>query len=272
MKNSLPQSLWFLVVLCLVFAFSCKTKNGINDLEDEPQGPVSFEIISYTDSIGDCRNAEIPCAEISFSFPQFTAAPNQQVLDSLNKHVVSLMLLLQGDEEAEPIRPFMKKFLDEFNEFMETQPSYKVSWALERNVDVLYIGDSILSLSFYEYAYLGGAHPNSATIYKNINLNTGAVLSLYDIFNPAFTEQLNELGEGYFRVSRRIPYEADLNDEGFWFENGFYLPDNFGFSQSEIIFIFNPYEIGPYVMGASEFHIPLDAALPYLRANTILSP
>lgn len=70
-------------------------------------------------------------------------------------------------------------------------------------------------------------------------------------------DELTRIAEVYFRQAREIDPNADLSQEGFWFEDGkFKLNENFYFDDGDLVFYFNNYEITAYAYGPTEFYIP----------------
>jgi hypothetical protein len=61
-----------------------------------------------------------------------------------------------------------------------------------------------------------------------------------------------------------------LEEAGFTFDdNTFTLSQNFALTDKGISLHYNPYEVGPYVMGASDFVVPLDVVGPALNTSVI---
>ena len=45
------------------------------------------------------------------------------------------------------------------------------------------------------------------------------------------------------------------------------LPENIGFSDEGVILLYNVYEIAPYSEGITEFTIPFEEVLKYIKIN-----
>ncbi len=252
------------VILFSLSLFACDM--GSEEDSGKLETSLQYDTIALKDSAGDCAAGDGPCAEISFTYPNFTNAVNAEVLDSLNTFVINRMQLFEEGDSIMSMSAYMQLYLDGYQQLLADMPDYKTPWSLERNMDVLYQNDTILSISFYEYVFSGGAHPNSATLYYNFDLFTGKRMGLDDLFIEGYEEELNRVGEYHFRMLRRIPEELTLEDQGFFFETeGFSLNDNFAINGQELIFYFNSYEIAPYAMGPTEIHIPLYELSEYLK-------
>lgn len=116
------------------------------------------------------------------------------------------------------------------------------------NYQVKYNQNNVLSLIFLDYQYAGGAHGSTVESSYTINLKTGKMYSLKDLFKEktdyssvisgSVKRQLNERGltEGLLEPFNKI---SD--------NQGFYLSNN------GIMIYFQQYEILPYAAGIQEF-------------------
>jgi hypothetical protein len=116
--------------------------------------------------------------------------------------------------------------------------------------------------------YLGGAHGNRYTSCFIIDPAAAKQLTLDDIFNSP--EELRLALEAELRRQYQLPEGAPLSSAGF-FEDKIELPENFFLAEEAsgdspfIHFLWNAYEIAPYVMGAVEVSLPLKSLSPLLR-------
>ncbi len=80
---------------------------------------------------------------------------------------------------------------------------------------------------------------------------------------------LTPIAEVYFRKARQLSPTADLKEAGFWFPDGrFKLNENFGLTDTALLFNFNMYEIAARSMGETRIAIPL-TGIPGLAASGI---
>lgn len=72
-------------------------------------------------------------------------------------------------------------------------------------------------------------------------------------------DELTRIAAPLFREQNGIEEGETLEDAGYEFgDEGFYLNDNFSFKGNTLDFFYNPYEVGPYSLPASQVEIPLD--------------
>jgi hypothetical protein len=159
-----------------------------------------------------------------------------------------------------------KKLSDEAN----AETDYPMIYSLDANCLIDQSISEFCQISLNAYTFTGGAHPNGMTIYAIISKETGEQLQLNDIFSDV--SAFDKIAEKKFRESREISPTADLEAEGFWFSDGkFASNSNFSISKTGFHFLFNPYEIGPYAMGATEYFIPMNEVKHLLSVKMTLN-
>lgn len=106
------------------------------------------------------------------------------------------------------------------------------------------------------YSYTGGAHGYSYLLVHNYNLSTGEPVHEEDLFIDDYFEALHDL-----LVRRLLEQTEDATTErelrNLGYSLGDVVPnDNFYSTEEGITYVYNPYEIAPYVMGRTEILLP----------------
>lgn len=131
--------------------------------------------------------------------------------------------------------------------------SHIKQYTFDGRYQVRFNSEELLSLEQTYMDYLGGAHPNTYLDTINVNLKTGALLNLSDLFKAGsdYLPRLNAI------VAKQVAEDQQL--KGFFEKkvevNGtenFYLTDN-----AELVLVYPPYAIAPYAAGTIEFVIPV---------------
>ncbi len=101
---------------------------------------------------------------------------------------------------------------------------------------------------------MGGAHGNTTIRFENFNPRTGERVELADLFVSGYEAKLLPLAQDRFREVRAIEEGVTLADAGFSFSENvaFTLSDNFAVEKDGLTFYYNPYEVAPYALGATE--------------------
>lgn len=141
--------------------------------------------------------------------------------------------------------------------------------------------DSYVTYHCFSYVYLAGAHGSTFERSFNIVKATGKKLSqvvdtarvkdLQPILRKGVLSYLNQQSgnESQTENEEQIT-DAQLNDYLF-IENGIIpLPSSSPYlAKDGVHFIYQQYEIGPYVMGLVSFTVPLEKIKPYLTGETL---
>lgn len=242
-----------LLLSALLLLTACKHDAALNNLSVAQLDRVQFEREGGPQCTED--QAKRQCATFKASYPQFSFADNPQISQQLNQFVQAQLLEYSDENGKQPqnLDELAEMFIAEYQ-----QTAGQVSdWELERNVQIIYHNDPLLTLEYVEYGYTGGAHPFSGQNYSILDLNTGKALNLQQLLGADYQQALTPLGEKAFRVARQLSPTDSLEKAGFWFEsNTFTLNHNAGITPQGLAFTFNPYEVGPYVLGPTNFVIP----------------
>jgi hypothetical protein len=181
---------------------------------------------------------------------EYTLLPQNDVLKPL---VDSLIRVHLGDESKENITKLylqnvVNEFIREYKEFKNSEESYLTSWYYHSSIDLCEVKKNYLKVDLNTELYTGGAHGNRMVNHYMIKKVSQQTITLKDICTDITL--LTKLAEIKFRKFVEIDTVADLNENGFWFtDNRFYLPENFYFDEEGLTFVFNQYEVAPYVYG-----------------------
>ncbi|MFO7446545.1 MAG: DUF3298 domain-containing protein [Ignavibacteriaceae bacterium] len=240
--------------------------------EKYPEGSVRTDIFHYSRTYTNYGQASIDITNIEIK--NYIKADIQ---DSINSRLSNAVLQGITFDESKTYTTTDDLMDDFINTYITTVVSDSVNYTdyiprYEYNciTKILYNSDYLLSLKKIDYSFLGGAHPNTFIEFLNFDLNSGKLLQLDDIFKHGYNEILNKTGELKFREYFQLEADEPLDSAGFWFENGFQLNENFTLTKAGILFLFNAYEIGPYVLGAPEVYIPFSEIKELIKEDSIV--
>jgi len=253
---------------------------AVPELQPMAGAPPAFELRTVERSEGDCAAEGAACAHFLARFPVLTGGVRPAVQEAVNRSIVELVAsgaaLIEGGEQKDAPGPatveaaaaeFFAAWTEAGAELAEDAPKAYHRWADERRMEVLHADHRVLSVELLLYAFTGGAHPNTFAALETFDLATGRPLALEDLVAAGAGPRLEVLGERWFRKEREIPETESLEEAGFWFEDDrFHLPDNFAVTGDGLVFVFNPYEVAPYVFG------PTRITLPWTELQGLLLP
>ncbi|MBK8877612.1 MAG: DUF3298 and DUF4163 domain-containing protein [Haliscomenobacter sp.] len=243
-----------LIVLFSLFQYCAK--NHKDDATQTEKPLPEFGMESFSKEIQDCNEGENYCAKVNVVYPVFVSGIPPVILRLLNDSVVfhvknSLAILEQNRDLRQFSFPALADsfFLAYTTYGQET--GFPMVWELETTSEVLFLSSGMVSITLENYAYTGGAHPNSNTMLLNYNLKYGRTVLLNDLVTDL--NDLKYLAEKAFRESRDLSPDEDLNEAGFFGDNGFQLPSHFGITPEGLYFFYNSYEIASYAAGPTDF-------------------
>jgi hypothetical protein len=146
-------------------------------------------------------------------------------------------------------------FLAEHRGFVAEFPDAAAEWFIEITATPIMNTPVVSTIDVTEFAYTGGAHPNTHRRLVSFDVATGALLGVEDLTTDV--TGLTSLVEQQLRADRGIDADADLGAAGFWLpEGGFTLPESIGVVPEGLLVHWDAYEIAPYSMG------PIDVIVP----------
>jgi hypothetical protein len=140
---------------------------------------------------------------------------------------------------------------------------YGLGYEQQQATFVLWNQAPLLSLGFYGYDYMGGAHGNYGTTAATYDTRTGQRLRFADIFQPGSEAQLSLLLDAAVRRTLRIPAAQPLDET--LFVKTIPVTRNVYLTSGGAVFIYNPYEIASYAQGEIPVFVPLAELQPLLK-------
>lgn len=250
MKKATSYLLWaFIGTACTLSGCQLNPENTGNDqTQTEAADTLAYEYRHYTlHSQNVVKTTETTDTTFySVSYPLFNDS-------AVNRFVLTTLL---GSDTA-TVAGSAQTFVKEFDDFFLTDPFPRI-WTSESHTKVYAITAGYLGLALDVYTYTGGAHGNYAKVFAHYDLTDGTPLTLADVVSPDFQNELTAVGERYFRKQENLTVDQSL-EERYFFDGGrFHLPDNFAFGKDSLLFLYNIYEIKPYVDGQTELRVPYD--------------
>lgn len=225
--------------------------------------PLRFEKETIIKKEGNnCDTADYDCTIISLEV--LTAKGPEEVAQRINRVLKEHVITTISSEEHSTItnlEDLTSTFINDYKKAAESFSS-EPPWEAYLNESIYRKDEELLSIGVTTEIFSGGAHGYKNLSFLNFDPQTGEQLSWKDIFNPGFKAHV----EKRFRRDQNIPAEENINSTGFWFENdAFHLPANIGFTDEQVILVYNSYEIAPYADGDFYMEIPIEEVRPFMK-------
>lgn len=163
-------------------------------------------------------------------------------------------------------------FVEGFDEFNKENGGTQSAWFLDDQTKVLVSQPDYLCLEHSNVSYAGGAHPNSAMVYWNLDPKSLKEITLESLIKEGGLPELTAIAEKIFRKNEKLSPTASLKASYFFEKDTFSLNRNFTITKEGLKFLYNPYEIKAYAYGSTELLIPFSELKTVAKPNTLLSP
>lgn len=238
------------VIFCLIFSTSFALENyGLKKIINPGDiDTLEIKTLHYTNSTEDSS------AIISIDYPQISGLSDKKVEAKVNSFL--------EDEFKQSIQWFEEVQSDTAT--YEDYP-YELGYTFETGYQVEYNSSEFISIVLSHYQFTGGAHGNYFALGYNIELKEGKVLTLKDIIKDDSFDLLS------YECEQAIleKYEAESLTEAGLFEDEINVPDDqdFYIVPGMLVLQFDPYEVGPWVMGEITAEIPFEKIKDILKNN-----
>lgn len=149
--------------------------------------------------------------------------------------------ILNGNDKKEKIKAFFKE--------AENNPTPANNYQWIHRVDVLGNSQNLLEFITINYVYMGGAHGLETDTHTVVDVTTKKKLTLDTlVINNKAQKALEEKLYQQF-----LAYAGDNKE--YLQQWKFFMTDNFYFDQDNLVFSYQPYEIGPYSAGVIELKL-----------------
>lgn len=253
----------FTLSLLVSGLMSCSS-NPDSKSEKAKVSTLAFTMVEKTKTYQNCHPDSTDCTSIRFSYPKFSQLTGP-LADSVRVLTARTFAISTGTEAE--MDSSQDAFIKEYSDLITTEEEGPtVPWFLQTGLSVE--GQNTRWICFDEGSsgYTGGAHDFGYSQYHILEKATGRHLHLADFFDSTGLKKLTRLGEIEFCIERGIKDNMTFEEAGFNFEDErFFLPENFCFKENGMEFIFNSYEVAPYVLGPTVFVIPANKIVGLMR-------
>jgi hypothetical protein len=200
---------------------------------------------------------------IGYMFYTDPKLPYQDSINRMIKMFISGVVSNGGgatDQNANLSEAYIEEALGKFGKEYNRQLEFiddGMVWSTETSIGITEGKPGYVEVLLSNWSFSGGAHGNAWSEESVFDIKTGRELLLSDFITDV--DELTTIAEAIFRADQEILPDTDLMEAGFWFkEDVFSLNENFVFNEESLSFIYNSYEVAPYVFGMITINIPRD--------------
>ncbi len=217
-----------------------------------------WQLDSLHQVMPDCAGTDQACAEVRLEWV-VVGGLDSAVADSINASL-DRMILADGAGAFTSRDSLVAALFTSFGEFRKDFADAPGGWFDERMMSVACNTPTEFVVRVDAANHFGGAHPNSATVFASFDPVRGTTT---DWRVRADSAAILSVAERYFRVERELPDSGSLNEAGWQFDDDrFALPSQGMWCEGNLTLRYNPYEVGAYALGITEFTIPASEIQP----------
>ena len=225
---------------------------------------VATAVRSLHHETADCRARNEPCFTVDMTYPILLAVPGGDTL-ALNREL-RRRLNAGSSPDSLPLDTDPDSLLAARIAAFEKPLPNDAPWFDSTYAQVERLLPGALTISIFNFSYMGGAHPNTNRVYAVLDPATAQAVALDSVIVAGARARLLAETERAFRQGRGMTPDSSFAAAGFWFKEAFELTPNWGFTRDGMLFHYNSYEVAPYSMG------PTDALVPWSALGGIVRP
>lgn len=190
----------------------------------------------------------------SATYPVVTMEGNAEAADKINADIRSRIDSFNANKEVEDMAEEMLQYFEE-----EDNDYPMLGYSAGLTYKTVRADSNVISFTLTYDSFSGGAHGNYTMLGANYSAKTGDLISFSDLSDDpaAFREDTlsyNQKLAGTESYAERM-FSADDITNG-TLESVLYADDAWYLSTTGLVFISDPYALGPYAAGIIEFIIP----------------
>jgi len=244
-----------------VFLFALILINTLvsSNFKDEMIKDLKLKSIELQDNYcANVKDGEKLCLNRSLSYPNLNEPTTPKDLKVLaSSHIKEIIKNFKEHSSKEMIKEELGGYSSDYT------PTGK--WYEKIIVEIPFLTRGTYTISIYDEAYLGGAHPSYSLEFRNYDRRTNKEIKLEDILLPNAKRRFKQIAKSYYKHSVGLKPNEPLTKDG-WFEDKFVLPSNFAITKEGLLLYYNPYEIKSFVFGETKF------ILPYRLFKDLINP
>src|SRR5690554_5104532 len=211
----MTRIIMFMGLLCLV---ACQNSTHRKATDSTPSLTFKDKTESFEECVGEA------CAKVALAYPVFEG--DSVLAEIINRQIAeqNISMWVTGDQQYSGMEEAVSSFFDGYKSFRTDFPDAPQEWTFETEAKVTHQSDSLVSIRFENFSYLGGAHPNTVVIYLNLDLSQEANMLVHEKM-LIDRERLLELAEEKFREHHEVDQGLVWKkmDGFFWTRGSFFF-------------------------------------------------
>jgi hypothetical protein len=207
------------------------------------------------------------CASVQFVYPEVVSGPNEGKAEISSAIHDMLLTPIEKGKEAGDAEGFAQQILAHYQSWLKQGGDPKLSWQVERKIDVDNSSPNAFSIRLLERVEHGKARPAKNTVYFNFRPQDGTLIQLSELIRPDRMAEFKEIAQKHFNnKDRKVPAGEDAKAPG----QEFSLPKNFAIEKDGLRFRYEEDQVDPHSIRTPEFVVPYSEIRNLLRRGVAL--
>jgi hypothetical protein len=193
------------------------------------------------------------CASVQFEYPEITAGPSEGRAEIAAAIHDMLLTPIEKGKEPDDAEEFASQILAHYQSWLKQGGDPKLSWIVERTVDVDYSSPNVFSVRLLERVEQGKARAAKNTVYFNFRPEDGTLIQLSELIRPDRMPDFRQIAQKHFNdKDRKVPAGEDLKRPN----QEFSLPKNFAIEKDGLRFRYEEDQVDSHSIRTPEFVVP----------------
>ena len=267
----------FILLTSSIFFYGCQQDRKL-------AGHLKYDNIILEESQHLFAEENKPQAKLRIDFSFIKESSDEKMKDSINHMLQGLVFgnKFATQDPQQAVRLYANNYFSNYRKDLE--PMYRdesadiggepndiwYSYEHETETKVEYYDKHLLTYRFYLEEFTGGAHPVYFTNFLNIDLRTLKQIELNDLLIGEYDEELTEMLITQLMEDTGASTKEELEELGYGTTADIIPTENFKLTPGGISFLYNIYEIAPYVIGPVEIDLSFRQLEPILNTEYMI--
>ena len=233
------------------------------------------------------QDTAMPSCNLKINFIYPSDAADKSLLDSLQSIFISRYFGNDyiGKTPQDAIESYKKRYIAGYKQYEDKNNpevaafGYKkgntwgssFSYYESSHNNIHYNDENIVCFSVHFENYTGGAHGSTRNYGTTIDLNTQKIITEKDIFGEDNIDKISAIIIQKIAEQSNITNPEELENMGYYGINEINTNGNFLVNKEGITYIYNEYEIAPYMMGRTVVFLPYKEIKIYINPQAAIS-
>ena len=266
-------------ILLIVCCFGCKRTESNHITTNE----VTFDSVKVEQIYHLLNDTTQPFCDIKINLIYPSGYTDKTVLKSLQSVFISKCFGESYIDKTpfDAMMAYKDQYIADYKQFVEEAQQELADYSFNKEdlgssfnfyessySTILFNKGGVLCFSVFFENYTGGAHGSSRLYGTSIDLSTGAVITEDDLFREDSKDKISEAILQKITEQNNLKDPGELENIGYTDITQITVNGNFLIGETGITYIFNEYEIAPYVMGRTSVLLPYEDINIYINKQS----